>query len=116
MEAQKGKDGVSEQVEVDTGFATVQESDLNTNRKVAKREITDIDIFAQAMIFFVAGFETVSTAMAFLCYELTVNPNIQARLYDEIEDTLQKCDGKLTYERLMNMKYLDMVISGTFNI
>ena len=113
LEAQKGKGGVSEQVEVDTGFATVEEFDLNTNRNVAKREITDLDITAQAMLFFVAGFETVSTAMAFLCYELAINPNVQDKLHDEVQETFRECNGKLTYEKLMKMKYLDMVISGT---
>lgn len=70
------------------------------------------DITAQALIFFVAGFDTVSTVMCFLSYELAVNVDIQQRLQDEIDQTLNACEGTLIYEALLKMKYMDMVISG----
>lgn len=50
--------------------------------------------------------------MAFMAYELAINPDIQKKLRDEVEKTDQECDGKLTYESLMRMKYMDMVVSG----
>lgn len=77
-----------------------------------KRDITNLDIAAQAMIFFFAGFESVTSVMAFMAYELAVNPDIQKKLRDEVQETSSECGGKLTYEALMKMKYLDMVISG----
>lgn len=52
--------------------------------------------------------------MAFMAYELAVNPEIQDRLRAEMEETNQECDGKITYEALMKMKYLDMIISGIY--
>ncbi|KAK9752578.1 Cytochrome P450 [Popillia japonica] len=51
--------------------------------------------------------------MSFMGYELVVNPDIQIRLQKEIDDTLEECNGKLTYEALLKMKYMDMVISET---
>lgn len=77
-----------------------------------KNNITNVDIAAQALIFFFAGFDSVSTIMASMAYELGVNADIQERLRDEINDTFSSCDGKLTYENLMKMKYMDMVVSG----
>ncbi|KAJ8926643.1 hypothetical protein NQ314_020977 [Rhamnusium bicolor] len=74
-------------------------------------ELTDLDITAQALIFFFAGFETVSTNMSFAAYELAANPDIQDKLRKEINATLEECGGQLTYEGLLKMKYLDMVIS-----
>lgn len=71
-----------------------------------------MDIAAQALIFFFAGFDSVTSAMAFVAYELAVNPEIQKKLRVEIEETNSECDGKLTYEALMRMKYMDMVVSG----
>ena len=65
---------------------------------------------AQAMIFFLAGFDTVSNAMSFLAYELAVNQDVQQRLQKEIDETIQ--DNEVTYNTLFKMKYLDMVISG----
>lgn len=117
IEARKGKktdDGSSEVI--DTGFATVQESAIHTSVMKPKQELTDDDIAAQAMIFFFAGFESVSTLMSFMAHELVVNPEIQKRLQDEIDTTLNECKGKLTYEALVKMKYMDMIVSGIYFI
>lgn len=76
------------------------------------KELTNLDIAAQAMIFFFAGFDSVSSVMSFMAYELAVNIVIQNRLRKEIEDTLEECKGIITYEALLKMKYMDMVVSG----
>ncbi|XP_017782406.1 PREDICTED: cytochrome P450 9e2-like [Nicrophorus vespilloides] len=113
MEARKGKlKHEKESQEQDAGFATVQESEIGM-KELKSKEITDTDITAQALIFFTAGFETASTLMTFMSYELAVNPDIQKRLQDEIDETREKCNNKLTYETLTRMKYMDMVISET---
>ena len=97
----------------DTGFATVAESETNKDDQNTKREITDEDIISQALLFFFAGFETVSLLMCFMSYELAVNPDVQKRLIEEVDETLEACKGKLTYEALLGMKYLDMVVCET---
>lgn len=80
--------------------------------KKPKIEITDDDITAQALVFFIAGFDTASTLMTFICYELAVNPDIQKKLVEEIDRNAESCSDDITFEALMGMKYLDMVISG----
>lgn len=74
--------------------------------------LTNEDITAQALLFFIAGFDTTSSLMCFTIYELTVNQDVQERLRKEIHSTWKECCGNLTYEDLLQMKYLDMVISG----
>lgn len=64
-------------------------------------------------MFFLAGFETSSSVANFALYELAINHDIQIRLRQEIVDTLEKFDGKVTYESLLEMKYLDMVFNET---
>ncbi|KAF5271170.1 hypothetical protein FQR65_LT17685 [Abscondita terminalis] len=75
--------------------------------------LTNEDITAQALIFFFGGFETTATLMTFIAYELALNPGVQKRLQEEIDETLLDCKGKLTYEALHKMKYMDMVVSET---
>lgn len=67
------------------------------------------------MIFFFAGFETVSTVMSFAAVELGINPDVQRTLQEEIDDTWNRCGGSLTYEIITKMKYMDQVISGKYN-
>lgn len=47
----------------------------------------------------------------FALYELAVNQLIQDRLRSEIQDVLDKHNGEVTYESIMQMKYLDMVFN-----
>ncbi|XP_068979727.1 cytochrome P450 6k1-like [Bombus flavifrons] len=69
------------------------------------------DLLAQAAILFTAGFETSSTTMSFTLYELALNQDVQKKLRAEIEDALEKTGGKITYDMITTLPYLDMVIS-----
>lgn len=51
--------------------------------------------------------------MGFMTYELMCNPEIQQKLYEEIHEMDQELDGKITYEKIQGMKYLDQVVSET---
>lgn len=94
------------------GFATVQESDIG--RKTVQRDWSDDEIVGQCFIFFAAGFDTVSTLLTFLSYELAVNPDIQEKLFNEITEIKEKLNGApLNYDTLSQMKYMDQVISET---
>ncbi|CAG9860586.1 unnamed protein product [Phyllotreta striolata] len=107
MEARKGNVATEETVDVDTGYATVEEH-LKASDTCA---ITNADIVSQAFLFFFAGFDSVSTLMSFMAYELCINEDVQNKLRDEIEETSEACKNKPSYEALVNMKYLDMVVS-----
>lgn len=71
-----------------------------------------LEITAQAFGFFVGGFETSSTCLAFLFYELAKHPKIQSKLCKEIEAVLKKHNGQMSYEVLASMSYLEQVIKG----
>lgn len=72
---------------------------------------------AQCILFFLAGFTGVSTTFCFLCYELSLNPDIQEQLYEEIVETNVQLNGKsLTFEALQKMKYMDMCVSEVLRL
>lgn len=101
-----------EEKEPETGFAVVEESQV-TN-KVPKPTVTNEDIASQALLFFFAGFDSVSSLICYMAHELAVNPEVQAKLLHEVDETREKFQGNVTYEALMNMKYMDMVVSGIY--
>ncbi|XP_017776426.1 PREDICTED: cytochrome P450 9e2-like isoform X2 [Nicrophorus vespilloides] len=114
MEAGKGRLKHEESLtDKETGFATVEESEVGKSTKPHKSEITVKDIAAHALFFFFAGFDSVSTLMIYIAYELALHPDIQDRLRNEIDDALKETNGKVTYDSVTKMKYLDMIISET---
>ncbi|XP_073945700.1 cytochrome P450 9e2-like [Choristoneura fumiferana] len=116
MEAKKGQLTHDENSanDADAGFATAKESTVG--KRNVKRVWSDNDLTAQAAFFVFAGFETVSTAMTFLMYELAVNPEIQERLAREIKDHDKANGGKFDYNSVQTMTYLDMVVSEVLRL
>jgi cytochrome P450 family 9 len=50
--------------------------------------------------------------MSFMGYELAVNPEVQEKLFEEIQESERELNGKkLSYEKLQSLKYLDQVVS-----
>ncbi|XP_022112928.2 cytochrome P450 6g1-like [Pieris rapae] len=72
---------------------------------------TDEILAAQAFFFFVGGVEPTTSAMFTTLVELGKNPKILERLQNEIDETFRKNNNELSYELVMNMIYLDMVLS-----
>ncbi|XP_055923101.1 probable cytochrome P450 9f2 isoform X3 [Eupeodes corollae] len=86
----------------------------NEKPSALAREWSDNEIVAQFFVFFFAGFEPTAVLMSFASHELMVNPDVQERLRQEIQDVKENLNGKpLTYEVLQSMKYMDMVVSET---
>ncbi|XP_012062211.1 PREDICTED: probable cytochrome P450 6a13 [Atta cephalotes] len=76
-------------------------------------ELDENTIAAQAFGFFAAGYETSSNTIAFCLYELALNQEIQDKTRREVHNAIGTRDGKLTYDAVQEMKYLDMVILET---
>ncbi|XP_033231387.1 cytochrome P450 6k1-like [Belonocnema kinseyi] len=74
------------------------------------------NLLAQALVFFSAGFETSSATISFTLYALAKNPDIQTKLRDEINVGIDKNNGKLSYEMITSLQYLDMVIAETLRM
>nr|XP_015838530.1 PREDICTED: cytochrome P450 9e2 [Tribolium castaneum] len=85
----------------------------HSSEKIA---LTEDHFVSQALTFFIAGFETVSTAACFMAQELALNPHIQKRLQVEIDSVLENHKGDISYETLQSMKYLDQVVCETLRL
>lgn len=110
MEAQKGNLTHSTGDKDSAGFATVEESEIGLSG--ARRTWSEDEIVAQCFLFFLAGFDTVSTVISFVIYEIMVNTDVQDTMFEEISDMNKTLGGKaVKYESLQQLKYLDMVIS-----
>ncbi len=69
----------------------------------------------QAVVFFLAGYETTNALLTFAAYLLAVNQDIQEKLHAEI-DNLAPTRDDLGYDIINKMDYLDMVINETLRM
>jgi cytochrome P450 family 6 len=74
------------------------------------------EIWAQSVIFFLAGFETTATKLTFCLYELGRHKNVQCMARENVKTAFHKFDGKLSYEAVQQMDYLEQCIKGTFEL
>nr|XP_020658073.1 cytochrome P450 3A24-like isoform X2 [Pogona vitticeps] len=79
------------------------------------KALTDKEILAQAIIFIFAGYETTSNTLSYLSYFLAIHPDVQQKLQEEIDEMLPK-QAPPTYEVILQMEYLDMVINETLRL
>lgn len=82
------------------------------NHPDSTKRLTFNQICAQSLMFFLAGFESTSTTLAFCLYEMALHQNFQDSARWEIIKVLEKHKGTLTYEAVMEMKYLEQVLLG----
>ncbi|KAK7866093.1 hypothetical protein R5R35_011611 [Gryllus longicercus] len=95
------------------GRLTVEKQDAAEDERArgSATKLTDNDITALSLIFFLGGLDTVSVALSFAAVVLAHHPDVQRRLQAEIDDVWEEADGPPTYEAVHKMKYLDAVVS-----
>jgi cytochrome P450 len=67
---------------------------------------------AQAIGFFLDGFETSSKALSFALHELAMNPDLQEKLREELKASFDENDGKIDYDNIRNCVFLDNILQG----
>uniref|UniRef100_A0A3B5M7C0 Cytochrome P450 3A n=1 Tax=Xiphophorus couchianus TaxID=32473 RepID=A0A3B5M7C0_9TELE len=90
------------------------DSQKNNGLQTDKSE-TDHEILSQSMIFIFAGYETSSSSLSFLAYNLATNPEVMRKLQEEIDSTFPN-KAPVQYQPLMEMDYLDSVINESLRL
>ncbi|KAM4631555.1 cytochrome P450 3A24-like [Discoglossus pictus] len=91
------------------------DSQTNNEENHGYKELSDTEIMAQALTFILAGYESTSTTLMFVAYNLAMHPDVQSKLQEEI-DTVLPNKAPPTYDAVMQMEYLDMVINENFRL
>ena len=79
------------------------------------RKLSEPELIANSLMFFLAGYDTTATTISFLAHCLMANPEVQDRLVEEIEREIQDRET-ITDEDLQNMPYLEMCINETLRM
>lgn len=85
--------------------------DLNDAQNENEKEKIEM-IAAQVVLFYLAGVDTSSSAIAYAIFEMARYPDIVRKLREEIVTVLKKHNNEITYESLQEMHYLELCIKG----
>ncbi|XP_030834094.1 cytochrome P450 3A9 [Strongylocentrotus purpuratus] len=113
----KAVDHVEEDDENDIHDDLDKHHDVHYHTKtLGKRApLTDEEVFAQVLIFFTAGAETTTTLLGFIFYALSMNPDIQEKLINEVDEVTPSRDS-VGYSSIATMPYLDQVVCETLRL
>jgi len=84
---------------------------LDAKNDTGGEKIDNDDIQAQSLVFLLAGYETSSTTLGFVCYHLVTDTHVQDKLRAEIDQMCSGDEVSPSYDVLHKMEYLDMVIN-----
>lgn len=54
--------------------------------------------------------------MAYCLHELAKNPELQRRAHQEIDEVMKKFNGEITYDSMMDLKFLESCIDGKLTV
>ncbi|XP_034662325.1 probable cytochrome P450 6d4 [Drosophila subobscura] len=94
--------------ESDENIWKIQKSTNDDSKCISLETIT-----AQAFIFYIAGQETTGSTAAFTLFELAQYPELLERLQNEVDETLAKNDGQISYDTLQKMEFLELCVQET---
>ncbi|XP_072391200.1 cytochrome P450 6j1-like [Diabrotica undecimpunctata] len=89
---------------------------ISNQSNVEGGTVSTIDILANAVSFFADGYETSSRVMAFLLYDLALNPDVQTNLREHLTDIYKKNNDQFTYESVNELQYLDACLSESLRV
>jgi cytochrome P450 len=76
-----------------------------------KAKINELSIFCQALVFFFAAQDQVSTQVTMAIFHMIQDPEIERKLYQEIDAVFSKHNGKLEHEHLSELVYTNACIN-----
>ncbi|GIY20843.1 cytochrome P450 3A29 [Caerostris darwini] len=79
------------------------------------RRMTDADILDNSVLFFLAAYETTSTALAFTTHFLIHYPEAQEKIRKEVQQLLEN-EGELDYYSVNKLQYLDQVLQESLRL
>lgn len=81
----------------------------------SKHVLTDLSMVSQSVLFIIAGYDTTASLLAFTAFFLAKNKNHQRRLREELRQMVAE-HGKITYQGVMEAKFLDACLQESLRI
>ncbi|XP_073951334.1 cytochrome P450 4C1-like isoform X2 [Choristoneura fumiferana] len=81
-----------------------------------ERGYTDLELREEVLVIILAGTDTSAVGASYASVLLSRFPNVQEKVYEELQDVFGDSDRPLTVQDLPNLKYLDAVMKETLRM
>ena len=92
-----------------------QQNGNKTNGNKRSLRLTEDEIKANCVLIYGAGYETTSTALAYVAHVLVNYPEVQEKVREEVRQ-LYKSEGKLDFNTVSKLQYMEWVLHETMRI
>lgn len=79
---------------------------------IGKEFMTKEQCAAQVALFYLAGFDTNASAIAYCLFELSRNPELMQRVQNEIDDVMERHNNVISYDNINEMTLLEFCVRG----
>ncbi|XP_047995350.1 cytochrome P450 9e2-like isoform X2 [Leguminivora glycinivorella] len=73
-------------------------------------DFSDDDLVAQAVLFYIAGYDTTANLLNYFLLEMAANPTIQEKLQSELDQLPGSHEDKEAYDSVQGLEYLEMCV------
>lgn len=82
------------------------------------KPLSDGDIREEVDTFMFEGHDTTTAAIGFALYEISKHPDVQRKIYEEVESVLGPKKGSvgMSYAEMGELKYLELVIKESLRM
>ncbi|CAH1233402.1 CYP3A5 [Branchiostoma lanceolatum] len=92
-----------------------EELDRGVSHELVKHGVSKKAIKRESVLFWLGGYETTSNVISCTAYNLALHQEVQDRVIKEVDAVIEK-RGKLDYEALMEMPFLEMCVNETLRM
>ncbi|XP_064474103.1 cytochrome P450 3A14-like isoform X2 [Ornithodoros turicata] len=97
------------------GLIDAEITDPDVDKGNKEKKLSSDDVCLNSTILFIAGFETTSTGLSYLTFNIAKHPDVQEKLRAEVLNALDE-SGNLDFNRTMGLKYMKQVFDETFRM
>lgn len=73
-------------------------------------KVTELSLVCQTFVFFFAAQDQISTMVSSTIYHMTQDPEIERKVYEELDATFAKHNGQIEHEHLPELVYMNACI------
>ncbi|ULU03592.1 hypothetical protein L3Y34_016816 [Caenorhabditis briggsae] len=98
----------------DVDFSKEAREDFSKRNMKITKELSADEVVGQCFVFVIGGFDTTALALSYVTYLLTVNPEVQKKVREEVDAEFG--DSEIEFEKLGRLKYMDCVIKEALRL